>query len=212
MDVIRVVRRRSGVRKTGHAGTLDPLATGVVVVCIGRAATRTIDQLMATEKAYRATIDLSATSETDDAEGPIHACAVEHEPTLAAIEQCLVEQFTGQIMQTPPNHSAIKVDGRRAYKLARQGAELKLQPRPVLIHAIETEEYAYPQLILNIRCGKGTYIRSLARDLGQALNTGGYLTDLCRTAVGSYRVENAIHLDEIPQPLTADHLLPALET
>lgn len=209
MDVIRVVRKRSGIRKIGHAGTLDPLATGVVVVCIGRPATRTIDQLMATEKTYRATLNLAATSETDDAEGPVHPVEVDRQPTLKEIHEILAQHFTRTIMQIPPRHSAIKVDGQRAYKLARKGAQLKLRPRPVIIHEIKIEAYEFPHLILNIRCGKGTYIRSLARDLGQALEVGGYLTDLCRTAVGQYKIVDAIRLDDIPDPLTQTHLLPA---
>ncbi|MFG0330207.1 MAG: tRNA pseudouridine(55) synthase TruB [Phycisphaerales bacterium] len=205
MDVVRVVRRRAGGAKTGHAGTLDPLATGVLLVLLGR-ATKQVERLMATEKRYEATVDLSAFSTTDDAEGERTPVVVESTPTRARIESELRERFTGAIEQRPPAFSAMKVGGRRAYKLARQGREVKLEARPVVIHEIRLLEYDWPLARLDIRCGKGTYIRSLARDLGAALGTGGYLADLRRTAVGPYTVDDAIALDEVPEPLTEAHL------
>lgn len=212
MDVCRRVRRLSGGAKVGHAGTLDPLASGVLVVCLG-SATKAIDRLMASEKAYRAAIDLSAFSTTDDLEGERTPVAVETPPERdAAAAACA--RFVGVIEQRPPTHSAVHVEGRRSYQIAReaarQGGEAKRPPaRPVTIHAIDIVEYDWPRLVLDIRCGKGTYIRSLARDLGAALGVGGMLTGLCRTQVGSYRLEEATPLDDLPERIEPEHLLPA---
>jgi len=211
MDVIRIVRRKIGRRrsKVGHAGTLDPLASGVLVVCVGRAATREIDRLMATEKRYRADLDLSAFSTTEDAEGERREVAPpEPEPDEAAIRHLLAERFTGRIEQRPPAFSAMKVGGRRAYALARAGAAPDLPARPVVIHAIEVVTWEWPRLVLDVRCGKGTYIRSLARDIGEALGTGGLLADLRRTAVGPFTIEEAVLPDALPEPLTGETLLP----
>lgn len=208
MGVIRVVRARlhRGKRfKVGHAGTLDPLASGVLLICVGK-ATKQIASLMNTDKRYVATVDLSAFTTTDDAEGERTTVDVETPPTRDAIEGIIAERFVGEIMQTPPAFSAMKVDGRRAYDLARKGKPVELKPRPVLIHEIDVLEYAWPTVVLDIRCGKGTYIRSLARDIGTALNTGGTLVDLRRTAVGAYTIDNAITLDDVPDPLTQSSL------
>jgi len=210
MDVVRVVRRKARGAKTGHAGTLDPLATGVLVVCIGRRATRLVPQLMAGAKRYTATIDFSATSQTDDAEGPLEPVEWSRETPVPRneIEQVLHNEFTGEIMQAPPAHSAMKVGGRRAYKLARKGDAVKLEPRPVMIHSIDIVEYEWPRLVIDVRCGKGTYIRSLARDLGRALGGGAHLAALRRTAVGEYTIEQAVRLDDVPDPLEVSDLLP----
>ncbi len=200
------VRRHTEGAKVGHAGTLDPLATGVLVLCLGK-ATKSIEQLMATEKRYRTTIDLSAFSTTDDAEGERTSVQVDTPPPRAQIEQVLREQFAGEIMQTPPAFSAIKVDGKRAYKLARKGEAPELRARPVLIHAIDVLSYEWPLLELDIRCGKGTYIRSIARDLGKAIGTGGMLAALQRTAVGPYTIDNARALKDLPSPFEPEELL-----
>ena len=201
------VRRLTNGAKVGHAGTLDPLATGVLVLCLGN-ATKAIERLMATEKRYETTIDLSAFSTTDDAEGERTLIDGDQPPARAQIEQVLCDQFTGEIMQTPPAFSAIKVDGKRAYKMARAGTEPELRARPVLIHKITILTYAWPMLELDIRCGKGTYIRSIARELGRALGTGGMLAALRRTAVGTYTLEQARSLDDLPTPFGPDQLLP----
>ena len=211
MDVCRAVRRHSGGAKVGHAGTLDPLAGGVLVVCLGT-ATKAIDRLMASEKAYRAEIDLSALSTTDDLEGERTPVVVETPPDRQVVERACAA-FVGVIEQRPPAHSAVHVEGRRAYQIAReaarQGGEAERPPaRPVTIHAIDIVEYDWPRLVLDIRCGKGTYIRSLARDLGEALGVGGMLTGLCRTRVGSYRLEEATPLDDLPHRIEPEHLLP----
>jgi len=193
MDVCRVVRLSArpgrGRHKVGHCGTLDPLATGVLVVCIGR-ATKQVNRLMDQTKVYQTTIDLSAFTATDDAEeGQVReVVGVPVPPTLAQVEQA-VAGMTGTIMQTPPAFSAVHIEGRRAYEAARAGERFRLGPRSVQIDRMEVLSYAFPELELRITCGKGTYIRSIARDLGKALGTGGYLKSLCRVASGPYMLE-----------------------
>jgi len=211
MDVCRVVRRRTGGAKVGHAGTLDPLASGVLVVCLG-AATKAIDSLMASEKRYLAEVDLSAFSSTDDREGERREVTVTIPPTREAIEGALAG-FVGIVQQRPPAHSAVHIAGRRAYAIAREadrrGGQAERPPaRPVVIHEIGLVEYAWPRLTIDIRCGKGTYIRSLARDLGEALGTGGMLAALRRTAVGGYSLEMALPLDDLPERIEPHDLSP----
>lgn len=206
MYVIRVVRRAAENHRTGHAGTLDPLATGVLVVCLGK-ATKSVERLMGLTKVYEAAVDLSAFTATDDAEGPREAVDVPEPPSRAAIEAAL-PGFTGLIEQQPPVYSALKVGGRPAYAYARKGQDVELAPRKVRIDTIEVLDYSWPLLSLRIVCGRGTYIRSLARQLGEALGTGGHLAALRRTAVGPYTVEQAVKLDALPQPLLQEHLIP----
>ncbi len=191
--------------KVGHAGTLDPLATGVLVVLIGK-ATRLCDRLMAGEKEYLAEVDLSQFSTTDDREGQRTIIPVPTPPTSGLL-RAACDQFVGTIQQRPPAYSAIKVDGRRAYHLARKGDAPDLPPRPVTIHAIDITAYEWPIATLRVRCAKGTYIRSLARDLGLALGTGGMLHALRRTRVGPFDLSRAIPLAALPQPLLQAHLL-----
>jgi len=205
MDVVRRVRRLAGGAKTGHAGTLDPLATGVVVCCIGT-ATRCVPVLMDMTKIYEAQIDLSAFTNTDDREGerqevPVHDCP-DQQQLLGAIDR-----FIGSIEQVPPNFSAIHVNGRRAYKMARQGEQFQLPSRTVRIDAIELLSYAWPLATLRITCGKGTYIRSLARDLGKALGTGGHLAALRRLSVGQYDLAMAKDVANLDQPITPQDLI-----
>lgn len=185
--------------KVGHAGTLDPLATGVLVVLIGR-ATKRVPEVMNGAKRYTATVDLSRTSPTDDLEAETTPFHVEQMPDRAHVEAAL-ESFAGEIMQRPPAHSAMKVDGKRAYELARAGELDQLEPRPVRIDAIDILEFAFPLLTIDVRCGKGTYIRSLARDIGIALRVGGVLTALRRTEVGRYTIDQSTPLDELPETL-----------
>lgn len=211
MDICRRVRRAlvtGGAPKrvkVGHGGTLDPLATGVVVVLIG-GATKLCESLMDLVKVYEARVDLSAFSTTDDREGVRTEVAVADPPAPQAIDAAL-RRFEGLVMQTPPIFSAVHVDGQRAYRLARQGNAPVLAPRPVRIDAIERLAYLWPLLDLRITCGRGTYIRSLARDLGLALGTGGTLAGLRRTAVGPCTVARAIGLDALPRVLTQADLL-----
>ncbi len=199
MDVVRKVRWLAGNCKTGHAGTLDPLATGVLICCLGK-ATREVDRLMGLTKIYETTVDLSAFTNTDDAEGPREPVEVAEPPTLERVRAAL-DQLTGAIQQTPPAYSAIKVGGQRAYKMARRGETVELAARTVRIDAIEILGYEWPNLRLRITCGKGTYIRSLARQIGSLLQTGGYLTQLRRTAIGPYNIEKSHRLDDLPQPI-----------
>lgn len=211
MDVVRVVRRsvRAGRarHKVGHAGTLDPLATGVVLICVGK-ATKRVNRLMDQAKVYETTIDLSAFTATDDAEAdqPRQEVVVDTPPTRQDIDRALAA-MTGMIMQTPPKFSAIRVDGRRAYDAARAGDKVKLTSRPVRIDAIQVLGYAWPTLDLRITCGKGTYIRSIARDLGKALGTGGYLTALRRTASGRFTLDMATPVQRFERRLEQGDLL-----
>lgn len=193
---VAIVRRKAGGARTGHAGTLDPLAGGVLVLGLGR-ATKILSRFMAAEKRYRSTFDLSAFTTTDDREGQRSEVEVAAPPAEARIREALAG-FVGVIDQLPPCVSAVKVGGRRAYKLVRQGKEVTLRPRPVTVHAIDLRRYEWPELELDIRCGKGTYIRSLARDLGRALGTGGHCAGLRRTAVGPFAESSARALDELP--------------
>ena len=216
MDVCAIIRsrvRRAGPPipkriKVGHAGTLDPMATGLLIVMIGK-ATKLCDALMADTKVYEATIDLSRTSTTDDAEGAITELPPPPEPpSPAAIQAVIHSAFTGAVMQTPPAYSAINIAGQRAYDLARAGRPVELAARPVRIDAFEVLDYAWPLLRVRITCGKGTYIRSLARDLGRALGVGGMLTALRRTQSGSYTVALARTLEQLPDPIRQSDLLP----
>jgi tRNA pseudouridine55 synthase len=179
--------------KVGHAGTLDPLATGVLVLAVAH-ATRLIGYVQAMPKVYRTRIRLGATSDTDDADGtvtPNPAAGPVDEP---AVREAL-DRLVGEIEQVPPAYSAARVEGRRAYDLARGGADVTLAPRRVRIDRIDLREYAWPELELDVHCGKGTYIRSIARDLGAAVGVGGYVTVLRRLRVGPFAVEEAVRLD-----------------
>lgn len=179
--------------RVGHTGTLDPLARGVLVLCVGQ-ATRLTEYVQRLEKVYQATICLGARSDTDDAEGTITAVEVVAPPDLLLVSKAL-QSFVGTFEQVPPAHSAAKITGRRAYELARRGKEVRLEPRAVTIHAITLLKYAYPHVEIGVRCGKGTYIRSLARDLGEKLGCGGHVAALRRTRVGHFHVENALAPD-----------------
>jgi tRNA pseudouridine55 synthase len=176
--------------RIGHTGTLDPLATGVLVICIGK-ATRLAEFVQRMKKTYVAQILLGGTSETDDAEGTITPNVVSHPPDREAVTRCL-QTFTGKLDQRPPAFSAAKLSGRRAYDLARRGKDVELESRSVQIYSIDLLHYGYPTLEIRVHCGKGTYIRSLARDLGQRLGVGGYIQSLRRISVGSFDADNAI--------------------
>jgi len=200
-DVVARIRRLAGTRKVGHAGTLDPMATGVLVVGVDK-ATRLLGYLTLTEKEYAATIRLGQSTNTDDAEGEVIAAASAADvsaETLAAE----VDRLTGEIMQVPPAVSAVKVGGQRAYKLTRAGAAPKLAPRPVTVYEFTVTAIRLDGDLLDVdatvRCSSGTYIRALARDLGAALGTGGHLTRLRRTRVGGYRIEAASTLEQLAE-------------
>ena len=209
MDVVRRVRRAAGGAKTGHAGTLDPLATGVVICCLGK-ATKCVEKLMGQPKAYHTVIDLSAFTNTDDLEGEREEVAVATLPTREQVE-AVIPQFVGEIQQTPPIYSAIHINGQRAYKLARKGEAVEMPVKTVRIDHIDVMDYAWPNLTLSIDCGRGTYIRSLGRDIGKQLNTGGHLASLRRTAVGEYTLEKSHPIDRFESLISQDDLLPVPE-
>lgn len=195
-----LISQRLGVKrvKTGHAGTLDPLATGVLILCTGR-ATKRIDELQAHTKEYTATLQLGATTASYDMEHPVDATYPTEHITSELIETTL-PKFVGEIQQVPPAYSACKVNGDRAYKLMRKGRDVELKPKTLRIDEIELLWFDPEKMQMSIRvvCGKGTYIRALARDIGEALNSGAYLTALCRTRVGDIRIEDCIKLDDVP--------------
>ena len=196
-----LLSRKLGVKrlKVGHAGTLDPLATGVLVLCTGK-ATKRIAELQTHTKEYVATLQLGATTPSYDMEHPVNETFETAHITSEAIHQAL-QQFVGEIQQVPPTYSAVKVNGDRAYDLRRKGKEVELAPKTLRIDEIEVQHFDPSQMLLTIRvvCGKGTYIRALARDLGRALNSGAYLTALRRTRVGDVRVENCLQLDSFKE-------------
>lgn len=184
--------------KVGHAGTLDPLATGVMIICTGK-ATKRIEELQAHTKEYVATLQLGATTPSFDLEKEVDATYPTEHITLPLVEQAL-EQFKGRIEQVPPSFSACKVDGKRAYDLARKGKEVELKPKILVIDELELLDFQpqTKQMTIRVVCSKGTYIRALARDIGLALNSGAHLTALRRTQVGDVRVEDCMHIEDFP--------------
>ncbi len=196
MDVIRQLRKITGIKKIGHAGTLDPLASGVLVVALSKKYTKRINEIMSTKKRYETEINLSAFSETDDAEGKKEYIFVNKKPTIEDIKKVLLN-FIGEIDQVPPIYSAIKINGKKAYDLARKGELIEMKKRKVFIEDIKLISYDYPLLRIKVKCGKGTYIRSLGRDIGKSLKTGGYLTFLRRIKVGKFSIENSVKLEDL---------------
>ncbi|MCQ2066635.1 MAG: tRNA pseudouridine(55) synthase TruB [Bacteroidaceae bacterium] len=202
-DVVGRVRwqlcRKLGIRKlkVGHAGTLDPLATGVLVICTGR-ATKRIEEFQYGTKEYIATIRLGATTPSFDLEKPIDATYPTDHITRSMVEDVLT-RFKGRIEQIPPSFSACKIGGKRAYKIARKGDEVELKPKILQIDEIELIDCSLPDITIRIVCSKGTYIRALARDIGQALESGGHLTALRRTRIGDIRVENCMDPAAFPE-------------
>ncbi len=192
--------RRVGVKrvKIGHAGTLDPLATGVLILCTGK-KTKQIEQLQYHTKEYTATLQLGATTPSYDMEHEVDATYPTEHITREQIDQVL-KRFVGDIQQVPPTYSACKIGGDRAYELMRKGKEVELQAKTVRVDEIEVTAFdeATKQLSIRVVCGKGTYIRSLARDIGQALGSGAYLTALCRTRVGDVRIDDCLTIDAFP--------------
>lgn len=174
--------------RVGHAGTLDPFATGLLIILLGDATKRS-DEFLKQDKTYEAVVRLGATSNTGDPEGDITAVS-DRQPSREAIEAVL-PTFTGPITQTPPAYSAIKINGQRAYKLARQGTAVELPSRQVTIHSLQVVSYAYPDLTIRTHVSSGTYIRSLAEDIGKALSTGAYCQQLRRTHIGSFSIDDA---------------------
>ncbi len=207
-NVVDRVERLTRPAKAGHAGTLDPLATGVLVVCVGQ-ATRVIRFVQQMRKSYLATFLLGFRSDTDDTEGQIVAIPNAIQPARAGIDRVL-SRFIGDVQQRPPIHSAIKLAGRRAYQLARRGATFELPARTVTIFRIRVARYEYPKLELEIECGSGTYVRALGRDIAAALGSAAVMSALKRTAVGTFIVEDAVALDELTAETLPDYLQPPL--
>ncbi len=196
-----LISKKAGVKrvKTGHAGTLDPLATGVLILCTGK-ATKQIEQMQLQTKEYTATLQLGATTPSYDMEHPVDATYPTEHITRELIDQVL-PRFVGEIQQVPPAFSACMVDGHRAYKMARRGEKVELKPKTLRIDEIELTHFDPEAMQMSIRvvCGKGTYIRALARDIGEALGSGAYLTALSRTRVGDVRIEQCIDFDHLQE-------------
>lgn len=192
-DLVAALRKASGERRVGHAGTLDPMATGVLLLCLG-SATRVVEDLQAFPKTYQARLRLGLRTASGDAEGALIATRDPSAVTRTQVEAAL-DAFRGDILQTPPMVSALRHEGQRLYALARAGIEVERAPRPVTVHALELVDWAPPELALEMRVSKGTYVRAIADDLGEALGVGAHLVALRRSAVGAFRVEDAEPLE-----------------
>lgn len=193
-DVVNAIRRVTGERRVGHAGTLDPFATGLLIIGVGRESTRQLGDFLKLPKEYLATLELGVISTTGDPEGVLTPSADLTAPTGEQVDAVL-QTFIGEQLQLPPMHSAKKVGGKKLYQLARAGMIVERQPTTVTITSLIVETYQYPHLVVRVACSSGTYIRALAQDIGAALGTGAYCTALERTAIGPYRLENAASLD-----------------
>jgi tRNA pseudouridine55 synthase len=194
-DVVNKLRYKLKIKKIGHAGTLDPLATGLLIICTGK-LTKKIDEYQAQEKEYTGHFVIGQTTPSHDLETevslPVDISSLAEEQVYTA-----AKKLTGTLQQIPPLHSAIKIDGKRAYKLARKGADIELKPREVTVSEFEITSIEKPKICFRIVCSKGTYIRSLARDFGNELGVGAYLASLCRTRIGNFKLEEAKTLEEI---------------
>jgi tRNA pseudouridine55 synthase len=199
-DVVNKLRRLSGVKKVGHAGTLDPFATGVLLICFA-GATKQVDQLMALDKEYRGTFELGTETDSYDVTGRIVSQRPVPELSREQIAQA-VRRYVGEILQTPPMFSALKRGGRRLYKLARKGQQIALEPRQVTIYDFKVLAVKLPEIEFQVTCSRGTYIRALARDLGKDLGCGAFLKTLQRTRVGPYSVGSALTIEQFAERLT----------
>jgi tRNA pseudouridine55 synthase len=201
--VVGLIRKLLGIRKVGHAGTLDPLATGVLIVAVGR-ATKLIDRFMSQDKRYEAHIRFGYSTPSYDSETEPDETAPWEHVTAEAVDAILSDRFTGWIEQTPPVYSAIKINGVPAYKKARIGQMVTVKPRMIRIEAAQATRVALPDVVLDIRCGKGTYIRSLAYDLGRALDSRATLVGLVRTESGPWRLSSAVGLQTLLRTFDPD--------
>jgi tRNA pseudouridine55 synthase len=195
-DVVNKLRYKLKMKKIGHAGTLDPLATGLLIICTGK-MTKRIEEFMGLEKEYTGKFVIGQTTPSFDLETEVSPAKDISHLTQSKLAE-VAKTLTGKISQMPPMHSAIKIGGKRAYKFARQGQEVELQARPVEILVFDVTEFIAPEVSFRIVCSKGTYIRSIARDFGDALGVGAYLSHLCRTRIGPYLLSDAISVDEVP--------------
>lgn len=203
---LKRIRRLAGVKRCGFVGTLDPLATGLLIFAVGE-ATKIIPLLEGQDKTYRVEIKLGEVSDTYDTDGEISAYQGAHEVLLEDIEKVLVKDFLGKRMQMPPIYSAIKVDGKRAYDLARKNEKVNLKERPVEFFELKVVDYKWSLLSLEVRCSSGTYVRSLAYDLGVKLGCGGYVKELRRMAIGKDLVEKAVKLDDLDENNIGEYLV-----
>lgn len=216
-DVVQIIRRGTGIRRAGHTGTLDPRASGVLVILIGPAV-RLSEYVSASDKRYQATIRLGATTDTYDAEGRAtsypNAATVLANLTEENFEEIL-QKFVGEFEQTPPAYSAVKVDGQKAYERAREGEEVELEPRKINVYSLDLLEWAPPEVVIDVFCSSGTYVRSLANELGEALGVGAHLVGLRRTKSGRFTLRDAISLRRLRESFEAgdwyQHLIPASE-
>ena len=202
-DAVRKIRSLVSVKKVGHAGTLDPLATGLLIICTGK-FTKKLSQFMAREKEYTGSFTLGAVTPTFDLESKPQDLKPYENITVEDIRSATA-QFIGEIMQIPPAHSAIKKDGKRVYKLARSGQMVKLDPRKVSISEFEITQIELPHIYFKVVCSTGTYIRSLANDVGEVLGCGAYLSSLCRTRIGEFKIEDAMTIEEFEQNMQSLH-------
>lgn len=194
-DVVAIVRKKTGVKRVGHGGTLDPMATGVLVIAVGRENTKLLNQYVKGEKEYIAEVFLGAKSDTYDAEGKIENVNAKIKPDIDEINK-LIKLFVGKISQIPPVFSSVKIKGIPAHRRVRKGEKIELKAREVIVKSIEILGYSYPTLRLKISTGPGVYIRSIANDLGEKLGTGGYLKSLIRTKVGKFNLKDAKSMRE----------------
>lgn len=196
--VVNRLRKFYGIKKIGHAGTLDPFATGVLILLVGRESTKRSQELMKQDKIYRTKLKLGYISDTYDKDGVIQEYNIQKVPTRLEIDQ-IIASFVGEISQIPPMYSAIKINGKKMYELARKGQHIDIPARNVTITRIDILEYEYPYITLDISCSSGTYIRSLGYDIGIKLETGAYLETLERRQSGEYTIENCYSLDTLPE-------------
>ncbi len=212
-DVVQAVRNGTGIRRAGHTGTLDPRASGVLVVLVGPAV-RLSEFISATDKRYQAIIRMGSSTDTYDAEGKF---TTQDTPVDVKIEEfeTVLKGFEGEIEQTPPQYSAVKVKGRKAYEMARKGQEVELEPRIIQVHHLEVLEWTPPEVVVDVHCSSGTYVRSLANDLGETLGTGAYLVGLRRTKSGRFTLRDAVPLRKVQEAFQAgdwyQYLIPAAE-
>ncbi len=215
-DVVQIIRRGTGIRRAGHTGTLDPRASGVLVILVGPAV-RLSEYVSASDKRYQATIRLGASTDTYDEEGTItdSTSDIDIEKISEAEFDNILQQFVGEIEQMPPPFSAVKVKGRRAYEMARKGEEVELEPRMINVYSLEVLEWAPPEAVVDVYCSSGTYVRSLAHDLGKKLGTGAYLIGLRRTKSGKFTLRDAVQLRRLQEAFDAGdwyrYLIPAAE-
>jgi tRNA pseudouridine55 synthase len=216
-DVVQIIRRGTSIRRAGHTGTLDPRASGVLVILIGPAV-RLSEYVSASDKRYQATIRLGASTDTYDAEGeyiePIRPTISVQDITEEQFQDALM-QFVGEIKQVPPPYSAVKVQGRKAYEIARNGEEVELEPRTINVYSLDLLEWSPPEVVVDVFCSSGTYVRSLANDLGKTLGCGAHLVGLRRTKSGRFTLRDAVPLRRLQESFTAgnwyQHLIPAAE-